>query len=319
MQWLTPVCLQMAEGGIQAVAAHLSSQQHQVWRDHVILLELNGQVGLMQRGRLLSTWETAAATTAPQLLQGAPLKSQSKDPSELASSSSVAAAGSGDASEFVGVAATSTTLEGTEAVQPQLFPVSPAAVCMAAGGEGATVRLIGQGILCADCTVLCRSGGRYVPVTCQPCCACCQAGEQHSARVSLVLRCKLCISKLQILTMQKRCAGPNGRQSAGKVVLSCRPSAVIAHVQGPLQTAEIEIPSQLAPGLAWLEVQRGCLLSRPAPLLVAPSRALADELRGHIAAPGEQDAASHESLLTDLGLLISGCGTLEALVATAVR
>ena len=86
-----------------------------------------------------------------------------------------------------------------------------------------------------------------------------------------------------------------------------------------MQTVEIEIPSQLAPGLAWLEVQRGCLLSRPAPLLVAPSRALADELRSHMAAAGEQDGASQESLLTDLGLLISGGSAPEALAATAVR
>lgn len=169
------------------MAAHLRSQQHQVWRDHIILLELNGQVGLMKRGCLLSTWETAAATTAPQLLQGAPLKSQPRDPSKLASSSLVAAASSGDASEFARAAATMVTPESSKSVLPQLFAVSPAAVCMVAGGEGTTVRLIGQGILCADCTVLCRSGGRYVPVTCKPCGACCQAGEQHSARVSLVL------------------------------------------------------------------------------------------------------------------------------------
>ena len=205
MQWLTPARLQIAEGGIQAVAAHLSSQQHQVWRDHLILLELNGQVGLLKRGRLLSTWETAAATTAPQPLQeGAPLKSQPQDPSELAGSSSVAAASSGDASRFASAAATIIAPESTKSVLPQLFVVSPAAVCMAEGGEATTVRLIGQGILCADCVVLCRSGGRYVPVTCKPCGACCQAGEQHSARVSLVLHCKLCISKLQILTMQQR-------------------------------------------------------------------------------------------------------------------
>ena len=116
--------------------------------------------------------------------------------------------------------------------------------------------------------------------------------------------------------MDDRC-GRSGAELSAECSAQCEEE--IARVQGPLQTVEIEIPSQLASGLMWLEVQRGCLLSRPVPLLVAPSKALADELHGHIAAPGEQDAASHESLLTDLGLLISGGSTPEAPVATVAR
>lgn len=60
----------------------------------------------------------------------------------------------------------------------------------------------------------------------------------------------------------------------------------------------MELPGGLQPGLVWLEVQRGCLLSSPNHLLLCPSRGLADELTTAAAAAGGG------SLTLDVGLLM---------------
>jgi hypothetical protein len=63
----------------------------------------------------------------------------------------------------------------------------------------------------------------------------------------------------------------------------------------------VELPTGLRPGLVWLEVQRGCLLSAPNHLLVCPPQGLADELNAasgaHFHGPG--------SLTLEAGLLMA--------------
>ena len=63
---------------------------------------------------------------------------------------------------------------------------------------------------------------------------------------------------------------------------------------------EVELPAGLRPGLVWLEVQRGCLLSTPRHLLLCPSQALARELAS------KASKMSGGDLTLDVGLLLAG-------------
>lgn len=83
------------------------------------------------------------------------------------------------------------------------------------------------------------------------------------------------------------------------------------------QSIAVTLPETLQPGLAWLEVTKGCMLSSPLPLLVCPEKALAEELREWAL----QNTACNE-LLTDVGLLmseISNPAEAEQLLPTAHR
>ncbi len=65
------------------------------------------------------------------------------------------------------------------------------------------------------------------------------------------------------------------------------------------QTLSVGLPPNLQPGLVWVECQKGGLVSAAVPLLVTPSRALADELETYTELVGNA-----VGLLTDLGLVL---------------
>ena len=100
--------------------------------------------------------------------------------------------------------------------------------------------------------------------------------------------------------------------------------------QGNVQALSVQLPAGAPPGLAWLEVQKGALLSAPQPLILLPDPCLAEEVQRLLthSASGCKDAdASQSSSIhgpaVDLGLalqahyagLLAG-GVTPATVAT---
>lgn len=219
---------QISKGGVAAVAAYLINQQHPVWSNHVVLLDLNGQFALMKGGQLLSTWQS---------------KPQPPSSSEPGSCSDV-------------------RCKAVDRLLPQLEGLYPAAI-FPEKQNPARVRLSGRGIACGDCKVLCRSGGRYLNVTCEHYGACCQPGEEHT-----------------------------------KVAL---------------QELDVILPGDLQPGLVWLEIQKGCLLSSALPMLVAPCQPLAKEL-----CQLSKSGFDCKGVVTDIGLLF-GDPSSAASLQTAIR
>lgn len=134
--------------GVEGFAQHLLSRQHPVWKEHVVLADVNGRLVLLKGGQLLSTWDLADPSTQAAL----PLPGAQK---------------------------------GAANPLPQLTLVSPAAVFL--GPEGQDVMVTGQGIACGDCKITCRAAGAYHDVECRPFGNCCQPGEDHSAQVSQIL------------------------------------------------------------------------------------------------------------------------------------
>ena len=77
-------------------------------------------------------------------------------------------------------------------------------------------------------------------------------------------------------------------------------------LQGALQTLRVQLPGDALPGLAWLEVQRGALISASQPLLILPNSTMAQEC---IKALDQQQATAHGHgpigcLAVDLGLAL---------------
>lgn len=82
-------------------------------------------------------------------------------------------------------------------------------------------------------------------------------------------------------------------------------------LQGVVQSLSVQLPNSAAPGLVWLEVQRGALLSPACPLIVLPDAQLAAETQQVLAAlankaylllrPG--DSGQHAALV-DMGLVL---------------
>lgn len=142
------IFLQITEEGLTALAAHLGGQHSRVWRERMVLLDLNGKVALMKDGQLVATW------------------SFSPSGEKLAASKPGSALGNPP-----GVAG--------GAAPPKVTSASPTAVFLGRRGR-TTVRLVGRGITCGDCKVVCRAGGAYRQVACQPFGPCCAAGEGHS-------------------------------------------------------------------------------------------------------------------------------------------
>ena len=87
-------------------------------------------------------------------------------------------------------------------------------------------------------------------------------------------------------------------------------------VQGKLQSLDIQLPANAPAGLAWLEVQRGALLSPARPLLVVSEPDLAAECmcllttQPALESSGGQACFGSDAMAVDLGLVLRAhyCG-----------
>lgn len=90
-----------------------------------------------------------------------------------------------------------------------------------------------------------------------------------------------------------------------RLLSPCCPAKPHACLQGCMQELTIQLPSGSPPGLAWLEVQRGALLSPAQPVLLVPDAGLAAEAQSLLAPQCSTTAHSPaQALLVDLGLAL---------------
>lgn len=165
---------------MQQLIAHLAQQQHPLWKRHSALLQLGGELALLRGGAPVAHWALPASPSPPprpstdmpsqpwqqrhgtSALSPAPQLQHAR--ASLATGSQVSAH------------------EPLAGLMPCLLGVQPAVVCSMGGagaGAGPQVQLVGQGLHCEDCKVVCRSHGRHLAVEVEPGSPCCQSGSSQ--------------------------------------------------------------------------------------------------------------------------------------------